>query len=315
MYRLLHLYNQNRLKVWIIIFAIILGWLMLKVVNNAIKEKRLSEQNIQQETTSNVVSYYNESESIISEGRISSKYSEDLGNIITQFFTYCIEHQPEYAYTMLTDDIKKELYPTLDVFIELYYKNKFDGDKQFSFQSWTTADKLYIYQVKIYDNMLSTGKTNDNYIEDFVVVIPDEGGYKISVNGYLGETAINKISENDILTIEVATVDRYMDYEIYILRIKNKINERVLLDTRRNTNTCYIQDSLGNRFEALLYENNDEDLILNANESKTIKIKFNDSYRENMELDKIVFEDIVRESEYNLDTQLKGDSIEAVINE
>ena len=87
MYRLLHLYNQNRLKVWLIIFAIIFGWLMLQVVNDAIKEKRLSEQNIQQETTSNVVSYYNESKSIISEGRISSKYSEDLGNVINQFFT------------------------------------------------------------------------------------------------------------------------------------------------------------------------------------------------------------------------------------
>lgn len=315
MYRLLHLYNQNRLKVWIIIFAIIFGWLMLQVVNNAIKENRLSEQNIQQETTSNVVSYYNESKSIISEGRISSKYSEDLGNIITQFFTYCIEHQPEYAYTMLTDDIKKELYPTLDMFIELYYKNKFEGDKQFSFQSWTTADKLYIYQVRIYDNMLSTGKTNDNYIEDFVVVIPDEGGYKISVNGYLEETAINKISENDMLTIEVATVDRYMDYEIYTLRIKNKINESVLLDTKRNTNTCYLQDSLGNKFEALLYENNDEDMLLNANESKTIKIKFNDSYRENMELDKIVFGDIVKEGEYNLDTQIKGENFEVRISE
>ena len=315
MYRLLHLYNQNRLKVWIIIFAIICGWLMLQVVNNAIKENRLSEQNIQQETTSNVVSYYNESKSIISEGRISNKYSEDLGNIITQFFTYCIEHQPEYAYTMLTDDIKKELYPTLDVFIELYYNGKFDGDKQFSFQSWTTADKLYIYQVRIYDNMLSTGKTNDNYIEDFVVVIPDEGGYKISVNGYLEETAINKISENDMLTIEVATVDRYIDYEIYTLRIKNKINERVLLDTKRNTNTCYLQDSLGNKFEALLYENNDEDILLNANESKTIKIKFNDSYRENMELDKIVFGDIVKEGEYNLDTQIKGENFEVRISE
>lgn len=315
MYRLLHLYNQNRLKVWLIIFAIIFGWLMLQVVNDAIKEKRLSEQNIQQETTSNVVSYYNESKSIISEGRISSKYSEDLGNVINQFFTYCTDHQPEYAYTMLTEDIKKELYPTLDVFIELYYNNKFEGNKEFSFQSWTTADKLYIYQVRIYDNMLSTGKTSDNYIEDFVVVIPDEGGYKISVNGYLGETAINKTTENDILAVEVATVDRYMDYEMYTLRIKNKLNEKILLDTRRKTNTCYIQDSLGNKFEALLYENNEEDLKLNESESKTIKIKFSDSYRENMELEKIVFEDIVRESEYNLDAQLKGDSIEAVINE
>ena len=314
MHKLWRFYNQNKLKVWAIVLAIILGWLMLQVVNNALKEANQTQENMNnEETTSNVVSYSNESQSIISGGSVSSKYSEDLAQIIDQFYTYCINHEPQRAYDMLSDDIKRIMYQTEELFEDLYYKDKFEGNKQFSFQAWTISNDIYIYQIRIFENMLSTGKTDDDYIEDFATIVPDGGSYKLNVNSYIGTEVINQKSEDDRLSVEVGAVDKYIDYEIYTLRIKNKTNEDIILDTRRKTNTCYVEDNLGNKFEAVLYENNEEDLQFFSQESKTIKIKFSDSYRELMEIQSIHFEDIVNASEYSNDSNITGDTFEVQI--
>lgn len=314
MHKLWRFYNQNKLKVWAIFLAIILGWLMLQVVNNALKEANQTQENMtNEETISNVVSYSNESQSIISGGSISSKYSEDLAQVIEQFYTYCINHEPQKAYDMLSDDMKRLMYQSEDLFEKLYYAEKFNGNKQFSFQSWTRSNDIYIYQVKIFDDMLSSGRTDDNYIEDFVTVVPDDGSYKLNVNRYIGTEVVNKRNEDDILSVEVGNVDKYMDYEVYTLRIKNKTDNEIILDTKRKTDSCYVMDNLGNKFEAFLYENNEEDFSFSPQQSKTIKIKFSDAYRESMEIQSIHFEDIVNSNDYNNDGNIEGNVFEIQI--
>lgn len=306
MYKLWKYYNQNKLKVWAVILAIILGWLLLQVVNNFLKEANKQKNIDNEETTSNVVSYSNESKAIISEGSVSSKYSDDLAEMINQFYTYCVEHNPQRAYEMLADDTKSELYPTEELFESLYYNSKFQGNKQFSFQAWSIVNDLYVYQVRIYDNMLSTGKTDDDYIEDFVTIVPDEESYKLNIGSYLGKEIINKKEENDMISIEVSIVDRYLDYEIYTLRIKNQTDRNIILDTRRNEDSCYVVDRLDNKFDAFLYENNEEDLLFSPQESKTIKIKFNVAYRDTLKILSMYFNDIVYLDEYNSDENIEG---------
>ncbi len=308
MHKLLRYYNQNRIKIWVILLAIILGWLLLQVVNSAFRDQANSneENNNNQETTSNVVSYRNESKSIITGGSVSSTYSEEVGTFINQFFTYCINHEPQKAYNMVSNDTKQLLYQTEQLFETNYYSNRFSGNKQFSFQSWSRSDGLYIYQVRIFDNMLATGQTSDNYVEEYVTVTVESGEYKLNLNSYLGREQINIKSEDDNFSVQVVNVDRYLDYEIYTLNIQNKTEETMLLDTRRKTNTCYVEDKLGNKFEALLYENSDNDLEFAAKEMKTIQIKFSDSYREGLEIKSINFTDIVNSSEYSQDTEIEG---------
>ena len=40
--------------------------------------------------------------------------------------------------------------------------------------------------------MLSTGNTNDNYIEEYVALKVENGEYKLNINSYLGRNTINK---------------------------------------------------------------------------------------------------------------------------
>lgn len=301
MHKLLQLYNQNRLKVWAIILASIFIIVLIQLLNNFAKEendnKKISNEN--EETTQNVVSYNQESESIVSSGKVSDKYKDKFGEIIDEFYTYCVNHQPEKAYQMLSVDTKNLMYPTQKLFEKLYYESKFDGNKQYSFQSWSTYDQIYVYKVKIFDDMLSTGKSSDqDSIEDYITVVPDEDTFKLNINSYITRKEINKKDSNDIITAEVGVSDIYMNYQIYTIRLKNNTDKTIILDTRKKTNTTYITDERENRFYAMLYENKEEDMILKPQESKTIKIKFNVAYREKLEIEKITFNNILNYEEY-----------------
>lgn len=304
MHRLLRYYSQNRIKVWTIVLAIIFIILLIQILNNFAKQEK---QNTDKgETASNVVSYRNESKTIITGGAVPKIYQERFGNLIDEFYTYCVNHEPEKAYELLAPDTKKILYQTQRQFEKLYYEEKFEGNKDFSFQSWTTSsDDIYIYQVKIFDNMLVTGKTNDEYIEDFVTIVPVEDTYKLNINRYIGRKNRNKKQTDNFMTMEVSISDVYLDYEIYTIRIKNNTEKTILLDTRRKINTTYIQDNNGNKFEAFLYELPSQDLILKPQESKEIQIKFNDVYHNEIEIKSINFTDIVDYEQYQQNEKIE----------
>ena len=310
MHKLLRYYNQNRLKIWAILLAIVLGYALLQVLNNAIANHNTEENNEQETTSNNVVSYRNESESMVTGGRVSSTYSEQIGQVINQFFTYCVNHDPQRAYDMVSNNTKQVLYQTEELFEKNYYQNKFNGNKQFSFKSWSRTDTLYIYQVRIFDNMLATGQTSDNYIEEYVTIAVEEGSYKLNLNSYLGRKQISVKNEDENLSIQVVMLDRYLDYEVYTLNVQNKTDSNILLDTKRKTNSCYVVDSMGNKFEALLYENSDEDLEILPNEMKTIQIRFSDAYREGLQIKSINFTDIVNSEEYLANNEIQGNNFE-----
>ena len=310
MHKLLRYYNQNKIKIWAVVLAIVLGYALLQVLNNAIANHNTEENNEQETTSNNVVSYRNESESMVTGGRVSSTYSEQIGQVINQFFTYCVNHDSQRAYDMVSNNTKQVLYQTEELFEKNYYQNKFNGNKQFSFQSWSRTDTLYIYQVRIFDNMLATGQTSDNYIEEYVTIAVEEGRYKLNLNSYLGRKQISVKNEDENLSIQVVMVDRYLDYEVYTLNVQNKTDSNILLDTKRKTNSCYVVDSMGNKFEALLYENSDEDLEILPNEMKTIQIRFSDAYREGLQIKSINFTDIVNSEEYLANNEIQGNNFE-----
>lgn len=309
MYKLWKYYNQNRLKVWTVILAIIFGFAIIRSLNMSFKNKD-SKSNTE-EKNSNVGSYSNESKSMVNGGSVSNSYSEDFGKLIEQFFTYCIEHDWYRAYSMVSDDTKQVFYQTEEIFESNYCKDKFEGDKQFSFQSWSSSDSLFIYQVKIFDNMITTGKTNDNYVEEYVTIDKNRGEFKLNLNSYLGRELINKKTENEDLSVQIINVDKYLDYQVYTLSIKNKNNFSILLDTRRKTNTCYVKDKSDNKFEAVLYENKYEDLKFESYEMKTVKIKFNVVNRKNLEIKSINFTDIVDNEGYAGNSNIETKKFEA----
>ena len=231
--------------------------------------------------------------------------------MLDKFFTYCVNHNPEKAYELLSTDIKNNIYQSEALFENLYYKSKFEGNKQYSFQAWTTrSNSSNTYQVKIFDDMLSTGKVDSGYVEDYVTVIKEDDTYKLNISNYIGKNRImsevTKVKQNDIISMQVINQYIYKDYQTFDVAVRNDSNSAILLDTRENTKATYLVDSNGIKYEAILYENNINDLIIGSNQVKKIQIKFNVVNRDDLEVKSINFDNIVLNYEqYKLKNQEK----------
>ena len=309
MRNIIRFYNQNRMKIFIILLAIIFIFVIIQLLNSLEAEKVENKNSNVNTAEVQEKNYDKESESIVSGKDVSGTYKQEFGNLIDSFLSYCKNHEPEKAYELLSQDCKNVLYPTLEFFKEAYYNDIFSGDKMYSFQSWTSRD-TYIYLVKIYDNILSSGKVNSDYIQDYISVVEEDAGYKLNIKNYLGTISFNsKASEQDI-EIEVKKAEIYMDYQLYTVKITNNSKNPILLDTKSKTNSLYIREDSDSKFEAATYEKLEEDLIVDANKNKTIEFKFYDSYREGIEITELVFSDIIKD--YNKYLEDKGDYSERI---
>ena len=146
MRNIIRFYNQNRMKIFIILLAIIFIFVIIQLLNSLEAEKVENKNSNVNTAEVQEKNYDKESESIVSGKYVSGTYKQEFGNLIDSFLSYCKNHEPEKAYELLSQDCKNVLYPTLEFFKEAYYNDIFSGDKMYSFQSWTSRD-TYIYLV------------------------------------------------------------------------------------------------------------------------------------------------------------------------
>lgn len=314
MHRLISMYSKNRLKVWAIILMIILGLSLIQVLNKAEKDKnansKIEENNTITKNSDNEKDYTNESETMVTSTKVPERYQEKFGKVINEFYTSCVNGDFETAYNLLSDQCKKLIYPNQNLFESLYCKEKFTGNKEYSFQSWNTSKNIYIYQVKIFDNMLATGKSSDQgYIEDYITLVPYEDSFKLNLDSYIKTETIGSKSKDDILTIQANSKDVYKDYEIYKFKIKNNTQETILLDTGKKTNTMYLVDNLENRYNSFSYEKSRTELTIEPGEVKSIEIKYDRAFNGDRDVTTIVFSNVVKYNEYLENQSIEGTTI------
>lgn len=295
MYKLLRFYNQNRRKFWFIIIVIIFIFVIIQLFDFFAENKLENEtENIVNNSNSVMTNRYEEkSKSMVSGGSVDSTYQGRFTELLDDFLNNCISGNYGQAYQALSKECKEELYPTEKSFRINYCEGKFDTGKEYDFQSWI-SDKATIYQIKIYNNILQSGNANTNYIEDYYTIIKEDNDYKINISGFVDKKSYNSTQGSyENINVKVISISEYMNYEIIKMKIENKTENSIMLDSKESTDSTYVTDSRGNKNYALLNENIDDDLIVSANSSKEISIKFAKQYQSELTTRKVCFSNIV----------------------
>ncbi len=291
--KLFRFYNRNNKKIWTVVIIIAFIFLLRNTLNQFYKDKNKEVSDKKENIVIKDDKYENQSESLVSGKKVSENYQDKFGKLVDSFLIYCTNHEPERAYGLLSNDCKSILYPTQEVFQKKYYNNRFNGDKKYSFKSWTSNDQ-YVYLVKVFDNMLATGKSSDkDYMQDYITVVKEGNDYKLNIDNFVGKKVRNKeIKVDTDLSIEVKYSEIFMDYEITEFVVKNYSNNIVIMDSRKNSDTVYLVDSSNIKFEALTYENGENDFRIYPNEEKKIRIKYTNPYRDKKKTEKYIFSDV-----------------------
>lgn len=289
--------NQNMLVVGITILAIAFVILVVQILNQGAKEdKRIAETNNSVEDPT--------SETIISGSNVPEEKNDENKNIIYSFIEYCNDQKIEEAYSLISTECKDELYPTVEDFQKLYSAKVFPVRRSYNIQSWISNYDKYTYKVNLLNDILAAGQYDKSeIIDDYYTIISEKGTNKLNINSYIGKKDINISKQENDVNIEVVKKQTYMDYEQYTIKVENKSNYDIMLDSKESMNKVYLLDENNVEYSAYMDEKLEEELFVPKNESKTIDVKFSKIYNPDLKIEYIVFSDIIQD--YEIYTILK----------
>ena len=304
MYNIIRFYNQNRKSIWRIILVIALAILVLQLLNSYVAEnskKKIDNTSTLKNNTNNVIiskDVISNKSSITGEKIENNKLKED-SDLIDEFISYCNSGDIENAYNLLSNDCKENVFPTIEDFKKIYYEEIFsNGNIINKIENWLED----IYKVTFTENMISTGKiNNESDKQDYITIVNQDNEKKLNINGYIGKETINKKAEVDGIEINVVEENTFMDYVTFTYEVKNTTSLNIMLDPLDGAETMYIEDDNGNKYSAYTHELSSGELFVDSKSSKKIKIKYYSKFSSQRILKNINFLKIVENYRGNVE--------------
>lgn len=304
---------ENRYVILVIIVGIILFLSLINIINNLIKEN--TKQKLSQvENTINTNSIINNSRPIIgnTENKNSSITNNSLSSekLIKDFLKYCNSHDIQNAYNLLSDECKEAVFfGNMEYFRRNYVESIFTSNKVANIQKWLEG-YVTTYRVRLSEDILSTGnvKNQTNTIEDYYTITQTEDGkQKLNINAYITRDYMKlKQGQVDGIIISVLKKDIFKDYEQYEIKVENKTNNTIMLDSKENVDSIYLLGSNDSKYSGFTYELDEIKTVIPKNSSKNMTIRFNKIYSNQTIMRKMVFGDIILDYEdYNTSTNKK----------
>lgn len=265
-----------------VIFIVAIVWLIIIAINFFLG--RRSETPVLNTT-------YNPHEVVLtSDTEVPEKLQTPIEDTIDDYINKCNNKDYSGAFELLTADCKTHVFgDSLDNFTT-YASSIFPNKKRYSIQNYSNYGQAYIYNVKLIDDIITTGLTNQSYAyyEEKFAVKEDDGKIKLNVNDYMGFNDLKKVAEDDYLKIRVENKEEFYSFEIYSVKITNKTDKKVVL----------YDGIVGN--ELSLISGQDERnpinvrdaIILEPGETRTFEVTFNKYYDESTKASEIAFNKI-----------------------
>lgn len=293
-------YYNNKEKFWVTIGIIVFVIVLIQIINGVIKNNREEEKNNKSNESSIISSGSSKNEtylpsrtdSVISDSKVSKDRIEEDTNIIESFVNFGNANDVEGAYNLLSQDCKDEMFQTVDRFNEFYFKNIFTEKRSYDLENWDSTGSMTTYRIKYQNDIMATGMINEEFIEDYITVIEENDEKKLNINEFINKVDLEKEGQVDGLEASVTAKYYYYDYVEYDVTFKNTTQGEIIIDTKDNTESVYLEDERGVNYSWFGNEIANEDLILNEGENVSLRIKFNKLYNQNRVDNKIKFTDV-----------------------
>lgn len=210
-----------------LMFIIFLVWSVIFLVNLILKYQ---PKNLAPTTT------YEAHASVLNPtSKVPEVVSSKVEDMIKEYIDCCNEGKYQKAFSMISEDCRKhEFNDDIEVFMT-YVITKMPTPRKYTIQNYSnmTLDKkkLYIYEVKFFDDYLATGLTDEMYgfTSDRISFYQGDDGLEMNVGNYIYHTNPKRISENEYLKIDVT--DRRVNYSIetYTVKFTNKSNYTIVI--------------------------------------------------------------------------------------
>lgn len=204
------------------IVLIVVAWSAIIAISNILA-------NSKNETP---ITTYTPYEPIIENGEETpQKWQDDIEKTIDEYIGYCNNKEYEKAYEMISEGCRKNVYPTIEDF-KSYVDYVFSQPRVYAIQNYSNRDNVYIYRIRIFEDILATGLTyseNFKYFEEKLVFTEKNGKLQMAVKSYIGDEELDNLYEDQYMKITVSNKSTSYDEEIYTIKIQNKTEYTIVL--------------------------------------------------------------------------------------
>ncbi len=260
--KLLHFFRKHNK----IIFIVICVWAIVFFINYLLKGYKPDPE---LQTT------YEPHTSVIDTSKtVSKNISNPIEALIEEYVGYCNEANWQKAFNMLSDSCKEYGFNNdIQEFMKYVY-TKMPTPKKYAIQDYSNNANTYIYQIKYTDDLLATGLTNTTYQyteEKMIFKKQKDGNIEMAVGNFVDFGDIKNISENNYLKVDVKSVIKYYSIEVYTIVLTNRTENTIVIADGQESGEIILtlkSSETRNRNEE------DVDIVLGPNESRTIGISF-----------------------------------------
>ncbi len=244
---------------------------------------------------------------------VPKEYADSFEEFIENYVKYCNNGDYVSAYNLVSDDCKKNFFGNSYNNFVNYVSEKFNSTKSYAIQSYSKVDDTYIYSVKLYDNFLATGLTNQSYryVEEKMAISKDDGGNIVfSVGNYMGSQDLQYQASNDYLVARITkSVEKY-SFIIYNLQFTNRSNYTVVIQDG-NTDDTEIYINIGDETRGCMEK--DTKIVLAPGETKNVSISFSKFYDSETKVDSLVLNAVRVMENYTGDEETAQQEIDNAI--
>ena len=257
---------------------------------------------------------YKPTQTIIKGSDISKEQFEEDKNLVNTFLEFCNNGKIEEAYNLVSDECKKEVYPTLEDFKKYYYNDIFDKKRECNLQAWISNSNYTVYKVRYTNSMLATGTYDEtNVYQDYITLNRKNDTEKISIGNFIDSEECNIVAKTDEIQATVVKKRTYISDEEYEIYIKNNSDKTILLDTlETNTKIWLLADNA--KFIPYFNKLYISNLTIEPGEIKRIEIRFMKNLSSSHTSETIQFTNVIKDYDvYSQDKEAYTDVIEIKI--
>lgn len=268
--------HKNKILIIFVIWAVIL------VINFLIGHKKGEVVLNTTYTPHNVV--------LKSDYDVPEKLQNPIEDLFYDYMEKCNNKDYAGAFALLADDCKQQVFDDSEEKFKNYVDGIFPRKKRYSIQDYSNYGNLYIYNVKIVDDIITTGLTDQEYAyyEEKMAVKQNGDKLQLCVNDYMGYQELKKVSEDDYLKVRVEDRTQYYGQEIYTLKITNKTDKDAIIYDEIAENEVYCIVGEENRTPIKV----SGVIGLKPGETGTFRIIFNKFYDEQNQTSGLIFNKI-----------------------
>lgn len=252
--------KDNKKKIIIVIIV----WLIIFIINFLLG---LRKEKIELNTT------YVPSTSVLnSSSTVPEEDHLTVTDIIDEYINYCNNSEYEKAYNMLSANCKSEAFNNDINKFMTYIKSIFTEKKRYSVQNYSNYDNTYIYNVKIFNDILASGLTEEEfaYYEEKFAMVKEENGIKLNVGDFIDKVDLKRVVEDDYSKIRIVSKAIFYNHEEYIIKITNKTDYIMVISSVYEGDEVLL--SLGNINRTMT--NSNLEIALGPGETKEYKVSF-----------------------------------------